>query len=68
MLRPGDSLTNIIARFGPPVYRHETGMHELRMDFYFFDTNRVAAAAAVGGFTGFFTNNQLSDWLPIYQR
>jgi hypothetical protein len=67
-LHSGESTTNIIARFGYPISQNETRMHELRMDFLFSDTNHVALVAGVGGFTAFFTNNQLSDWLPIYKR
>ena len=68
MLHIGDSSTNVMARFGLPISQYETGMHELCMYFMFSDTNHAATLAGVGGFTGFFTNNQLSHWEPIYKR
>ncbi len=66
MLQIGDYSTNIIARFGLPIRQYETGTHELCMYFLFSDTNH--AATGVGGFAGFFTNNQLAHWEPIYKR
>jgi hypothetical protein len=66
LLQSGDSTTNIIARFGAPFYQYETGMHEKAMYFDFPDNDHAALAAGVGGFTGFFTNNQLAHWEPIY--
>ena len=66
LLHSGDSTTNIIAKFGPPFYQYETGMHELAMYFDFHHTNQAALAAGVCGFTGFFTNNQLESWDPGY--
>lgn len=68
MLKTGDSSTNIIAQFGLPVRQYETRTHELCMYFLFADTNQAAASAGVGGFTGFFTNGQLSSWVPIYKN
>lgn len=65
LLHIGESKTNIIATFGDPIQQHETQIHEWRMDFLFSDTNREAIAAGVGGVTVFFTNNQVSDWIPI---
>ena len=68
LLHIGDTTNSLIARFGAPFYQYETGEHELAMYFYFPDQDHAALAAGVGGFTGFFTNNQLSYWDPIYQR
>jgi hypothetical protein len=68
LLQSGESTTNIIAKFGPPFYQYETGMHELAMYFHFSGHDHAALAAGVGGFTGFFTNNQLESWEPIYVR
>ena len=67
LLQIGDSQTNIIKRFGFPTYQYEAQNHESRMYFYFSDTNVEALAKGVGGFTGFFTGNQLTRWEPIYR-
>jgi hypothetical protein len=67
MLHVGDSPTNLIARFGPPVYQYETQTHELSMSFSFSTEKQTALAAGVGGFTAFFTANQLTHWDPIYE-
>lgn len=68
LLHAGDTTTNIIAKFGAPDYQYETGTHELAMYFHFSDHDHEALASGVGGFTGFFTNSQLSHWDPIYRR
>jgi hypothetical protein len=67
-LHIGDTTTNLITKFGKPLRQDETGNHELVMDFFFPDTDQAALAAGVGGFTGFFTNNMLAHWEPIYRR
>jgi len=67
-LYSGDTTNSLIARFGPPQDQYETGTHELSMSFFFLDDNHAALAAGVGGFTAFFTNNQLAHWDPIYRR
>lgn len=66
-LSNGESTTNIIAKFGKPFYQYETKSGELCMYFRFDEENKAALAAGVGGFTGFFTNNHLSHWVPIYR-
>lgn len=68
LLHIGDSQSNVIQRFGFPSYEYEAHGHELRMYFYFSDTNHEALAKGVGGFTGFFNSNQLTRWEPIYIR
>ena len=67
-LHDGDTTNSLSAKFGPPEYQHETGTHELSMGVFFLDDNHAALAAGVGGFTAFFTNNQLVHWDPIYHR
>jgi len=67
-LHIGDTTTNLITKFGKPLRQDETQTHELVMYFFFPDTDRAALAAGVGGFTGFFTNNVLAHWEPIYRR
>jgi hypothetical protein len=67
LLHIGEPLTNIIARFGPPIDKSETPAKELVLYFMFRDNEEKAIAAEVGGFTGFFTNNVLTSWEPIYE-
>jgi hypothetical protein len=70
-LRPllpiGENVTDIIEKFGPPLYKSTTGDGKLSMSFFFDDHNKAALAAGVGGFTAFFTNNLLVSWEPIYE-
>jgi hypothetical protein len=67
LLHLGESTTNMISRFGPPVYQ-ETTKTNLTLYFAFPDDNKAARAAGVGGFEAFFTSNQLTRWYPAYEN
>jgi hypothetical protein len=67
LLHVGESPADLVRRFGNPTQKMEISSNELCLDFFFFDQNRAAENAGVGGFTAFFVSNQLSRWVPIYQ-
>ncbi len=67
LLHVGESSADLVRRFGNPTQKMEISSNELCLDFFFFDQNRAAENAGVGGFTAFFVSNQLSRWVPIYQ-
>lgn len=62
----GESVTNIIQKFGPPSQTFETPWKTLGLSFHFRDDDENAFAAGVGGFTAYFASNRLTDWQPIY--
>src|SRR5579863_1873618 len=62
----GESITNVIQKFGPPSHTFETPWKTLALSFSFRDDDEKAVAAGVGGFTAYFANNRLTDWQPIY--
>ena len=62
----GESVTNIIQKFGPPSQTFETPWKTLGLSFQFRDDDEKAFAAGVGGFTAYFASNCLTDWRPIY--
>ena len=66
-LQMGASTNAIIERFGVPINQYETATHELSLYFYFSRNDHEANRAGVGGFVGFFTNNQLERWEPVYR-
>lgn len=61
----GESVTNVIQKFGPPSQTFETPWKTLGLSFIFQDDEK-ALAAGVGGFTAYFASNRLTDWAPIY--
>ena len=67
-LHIGDSVTNVVARFGAPFRQEETPNHEVMMYFSISLTDRAAMAARVAGFEATFTNNQLAFWEPAYRQ
>jgi len=58
LLHLGESATNVISRFGPPVHQEATKTN-LTLYFAFPDDNHAARAAGVGGFEAFFTRAYL---------
>src|ERR1700690_2862702 len=47
LLHIGESSTNVVERFGPPLEKSEIQNNELRLDFLFSDNNQAAQAAGV---------------------
>ena len=54
LLHIGESPTNLIERFGAPVFKSETPSNELCLTFRFSIHNQATHNAGVGGFDAFF--------------
>ena len=67
LLHSGESITNLISRFGSPINKSELANGELTLDFLFSsEQEKSIQSANVHGFVGWFTNNQLIRWEPIF--
>ena len=66
MLHNGDSVSNLVSKFGEPADQYKTREGKLVMSFRFSITNQEAIASHVCGVTAFFDDDKLSDWDPIY--
>jgi hypothetical protein len=58
--------SNVIASFGAPRSQYEAANHELRLYYYFADNDMEAITNGLGGFVGFFNNDLLTRYEPIY--
>ena len=60
----GDTKSNLISMFGPPINEHTTELHQVSMTFLISAANHEAQVAHAAGFTVFCTNNIVTYWLP----
>lgn len=68
LLQAGESVTNLVSKFGRPAFQSETPSKELCLTFYLPQGGNAANTAGISAFDAFFVSNRLSRWLPIYVR
>lgn len=61
----GDTRSNLIRKYGPPIMEYTTELHGVSVTFMLPDSNHAAYAAHAAGFTVFCTSNSVTDWEPV---